>query len=189
MGVITISRQMGSQGSQLAQQVAQRLSWRRVGRELINQAALTAGVPQVALAEIDELGLFGLRPTAKDRRAYLRQVEIIITDLAYQGNVVIVGRGGQVILRDRPDAFHVRIVAPLQTRVKWFQQEKQISEQAARACLIESDQVRARYLKQNYKVGVNDPNMYHLVINTGFWRLTQASTILAQSYQAWLGVN
>jgi cytidylate kinase len=189
MSAITISRQMGSQGSQLAQQVAAGLGWRWVSRDLINQAALSAGVPQVALAEIDELGLFGLHPSTKERRAYLRQIKTVIKDLAEQGNVVIVGRGGQVILQDRPDVFHARIVAPLENRVTWFQQEKNISAEAARACLIESDRVRARYLKQNFGIQVNDPNLYHVIINTGFLGLTQAVTLVVQSYQNWLSAK
>jgi len=102
MSAITVSRQMGSRGDELALQVAGRLGWQRVCRDLINQAARSAGVPQVALAEIDELGFLGLRPSAKEWRVYQSQVERIIRDLADGGNVVIVGRGGQVVLHDRP---------------------------------------------------------------------------------------
>ena len=117
MSAITVSRQMGSRGDELALQVAQRLGWRRVCRDLINQAARAAGVPQVALAEIDELGFLGLRPSAKDWRAYQNQVERIIRELADAGEVVIVGRGGQVVLRGRPDVWHVRVIAPPEARV------------------------------------------------------------------------
>ena len=189
MSAITISRQMGSQGSQLAQQVAERLGWRWVSRELINQAALAAGLPEVALAEIDELGLFGLHPSTKERQAYRQQIETVIQDLAEAGQVVIVGRGGQVILRSRPDIFHVRVVAPLQTRVGWFQQEKHISARAAQACLLESDRVRIRYLEQNFGAQLNDPTLYHVVINTEALGLAAAAMLVIQTYSDWIAAR
>jgi len=118
------------------------MSWRRrwpapwlrwVGRDIINQAALAAGVPQVALAEIDELGFFGLRPSARDRQLYQSQVERIIRDLADEGSAVIVGRGGQVVLGQRPDVLRVRVIAPLAGRIAGLQQQKtHLSRSSAR---------------------------------------------------------
>ena len=112
MSAITISRQMGSRGDELAQQVAEQLNWRCVGYELINQAALAAGAPHVALAEIDELGFFNLEPTIEERQAYQSQVERIVQELAGEGQVVIMGRGGQAILHNQPNVVHLRVVAP-----------------------------------------------------------------------------
>jgi len=69
MAVITVSRQLGSLGCDIANSVAQRLGYRMVWRKLINQAARQARTPEMALEMLDELGLLGLRPslsTAKD---------------------------------------------------------------------------------------------------------------------------
>lgn len=181
MSAITISRQMGSQGDELALQVAERLGWRRICRDLINQAAIEAGVPQVALAELDELGFFGLRPRAKDWQAYQRQVERIITDLADQGDVVIVGRGGQMVLRGRPDVLHVRVIAPLETRVTQLQREKNMSTESARAMLDASNKGRARYIRRSYGISLDDASLYHMVINTGLLELTQATHLIVQA--------
>ena len=181
MSAITISRQMGSQWDELAGQVAGLLGWRQVSRDLINQAAVAAGVPQVALAEIDELGFFGLRPSARDWRAYQCQVEGLISVLADVGDVVIVGRGGQMALRGRPDVLHVRVVAPLATRIARLQQEQHISAEAARACLEASQKARARYLRRAYGVNVDDPVLYHVVINTGLLDLAQAAGLVVQA--------
>ena len=57
MSVITISRQMGSSGDAIARQVAERLGWQCTCQNLINEAARTARVPQVALAEIEQLSV------------------------------------------------------------------------------------------------------------------------------------
>jgi cytidylate kinase len=185
MNAITISRQMGSQGDELAAQVAQRIGWRWVGRDIINQAALAAGVPQVALAEIDELGFLRLRPSAKERQLYQTQVERILRDLADEGSVVIVGRGGQVVLGRRPDVLCLRIIAPLADRIAWLQQQKVISVEAARAWLEASDKARARYLRRSYGVQVNDPTLYHMVINTGSLGLGPAVDLVVRTLQAW----
>ncbi len=181
MSAITISRQLGSLGDELALEVARCLGWRRVCRDLINRAAVEAGVPQVALAELDELDFFGLRPTAADWQAYQRQVERFITELADGGKVVIVGRGGQMVLRGRPDVLHVRVVAPLETRVTRLRQERSISEEAARACLESSYKARARYIWRSYSVDLDDPGLYHLVVNTGLLDLDQAVTLVVRA--------
>ena len=81
---------MGSRGDELALGVAERLGWRRVCRDLINQAAQAAGVPQVALAEIDELGFLGLRTSAKEWRAYQSQVERILRERRETGSFTLV---------------------------------------------------------------------------------------------------
>jgi cytidylate kinase len=186
MSAITISRQMGSQGDELALQVAQQLGWRLIQRNLINQAALAAGIPHMALADIDELGLLNLRPSVKEWRAYQNQVESIIRYWADKGKTVIVGRGGQMALRGRPEVFHIRVVAPFELRVAQLQQEENISTESARARLEASAKMRARYLRRSYRVQIDDPSLYHLTLNTGLLGLSQAVNLVMQAFQAWL---
>ncbi len=185
MSAVTISRQMGSQGDELAWQVAQQLGWQLIRRDLINQAALGAGVPHVALADIDELGLLDLRPSIREWRAYQNQVEHIIRGWADKGDVVIVGRGGQMTLRGRPDVLHVRVVAPLDMRIIQLQQEKNIPAQSARARLEASAKARDSYMKRCYGVQLDDPTLYHLVVNIGLLGLSQAVNFIIQALQAW----
>jgi cytidylate kinase len=180
ISTITVSRQAGSRGDELADLVARQLGWRRAGRELINQAAMAAGVPQVALAQIDELGILRLRPSVREWRAYQVQVERIIRELADQGAVVIVGRGGQMALRGRPDVLHVRVVAPFVVRLAWLQQERNLSEEAARAWLEASAKARTCYVRRSYGVDSNDPALYHLVINTALVELHLAADLVVQ---------
>jgi cytidylate kinase len=183
MGAITISRQMGSRGDELAGLVAQRLGWQQVSRDLINQAALAGGVPQVALAEIDEFGFLGLRPSAKEWQAYQSQVKRIICELADEGDVVIVGRGGQVVLRGHPEVLHVRVVAPFEARVAQLRRERKVSRESAGACLEASDKARTRYLRRSHGVRLDDPTLYHLTINTGLLDLSQAAELVILGFQ------
>lgn len=186
MSAITISRQMGSQGDELALTVAQQLGWQLVQRDLINRAAVAAGIPHIALADIDELGLLNLRPSAKEWRAYQDHVAGLIQAWADKGEVVIVGRGGQMALRGWPDVFHIRVVAPLEMRVAHLQQKENISAESAHARLEASAKTRARYLRRSYGVQIDDPTLYHLIINTGLLGLPQAVNMVIQTFQAWL---
>jgi cytidylate kinase len=183
MQAISISRQMGSGGDELAQRVAMQLHWGRVNHEVMNRAALAAGAPHMALAEIDELGLLNLRPSAAERRAYQREMERVIHELAEAGLVVIVGRGVQVILQNQPGVLHVRVVAPLEMRVTRLQQTRRLSAEAALACLAQSDRARARYLRCTYSRNIDDPLLYHLVINMGLLEMTPAVNLVVQTYR------
>ena len=189
MSTITISRQMGSQGDELALQVAQQLGWQLVARDLINRAASAAGLPHMALVDIDELGLLNLRPSAKEWQAYQTHVEGIIHAWAYRGEVVIAGRGGQMALRGWPDVFHIRVVAPLEMRIARLQQKEKISAGSARARLEASAKTRARYLQRCYGVQIDDPTLYHLTVNTGSLGLSQAVSLVIQASQAWFKVE
>jgi cytidylate kinase len=178
MSVITISRQLGSFGTTLGHKVASNLGYNLIHREIINQAAQLASSPELALAIIDELGLLGIKTVESDQQAYLQAVRTVINDYALRGDVIIVGRASQVILHDHDNVFHLRVVAPLETRIQRIVEAHGISELSARAQIIESDRFRAQYLKQFYSIDWNNPALYHLVINTGFLNLTDAAEVI-----------
>jgi len=178
---VTISRQLGSLGRDVAQTVAARLGYRLVWRELINQAAMRAGAPETALAMIDDLGLLGVRPSSQACQAYRDSVKQVLEELAAQGQVVILGRAGQVILHDAPRTFHVRIVAPLQVRGSRVASIENISIESALARIEASDRARRNYLKRCYHANWNDPELYHLIINTEHITVDTAATLICQA--------
>lgn len=163
--VITISRQLGSGGDEIAAELAARLSWRCLSRQIIEQAARSSGSGEAALAELDELGFLGLRPSPAVRRAYIEAVEAIIHREAKAGDVIIVGRGGQVVLQHLPQVFHVKIIAPPEYRVNRLMKNEGISEDAAVNRIVASDRTRSEYLRQEFGVDWLDPMLYDLVIN------------------------
>jgi cytidylate kinase len=183
MAVITISRQYGSLGNGVANAVAARLGYRVVMRDLINQAALRAGSPAVALAVIDELHLLGISPTSEEYQAYIRALRSVIEELAAAGNVILTGRGGQVVLRDHPGVLHVKIVAPLEIRAQRLAERHHISLQAACAQARASDRERRLYLKRFYDIDWNDPLLYDLVINTARLSAEAACDLICQAVQ------
>ncbi|RKY04033.1 hypothetical protein DRP77_04950, partial [Candidatus Poribacteria bacterium] len=153
MAVITISRQYGSGGDEIALKVAERLGYDHVNKELISEVARRARVPESEVERLDEKGegaisrflskLFSSErylsylgsaywemappcypsepvPSMSflNREDLLKFLKATILDLYERGNVVIVGRGGQAILRGKPGVIHVRIVAPFEARVR-----------------------------------------------------------------------
>lgn len=166
MTAITISRQLGSMGCEVAQAAADLLGYQVVWRDLINQAARRSGVPGIGLHAIDELGLLGLKPTRQESLAYHKALSQVMNELADQGKVIIVGRAGQVILRQRPDVFHVRVIAPTALRIERLMRDQNITQEAAQAQIEASDQSRERFLRRQYAVDWDSNDLYDLVINT-----------------------
>lgn len=176
--VITISRQMGSLGKEISQYLADRLGYRLACREIINQAAIQVGSPEIALAAIDELGLLGICPSPQACEAYRLRIQVIMDELAAVGNVIIVGRAGQVILANHPNVFHVQIVAPYEIRTGRVSNDKCIPIEFAQKQVKASDHFRRHYLQKFYNVRWDDPTLYNLVINTGHLSPATAAQII-----------
>jgi cytidylate kinase len=181
MTTITISRQMGSLGGEIAHIVADLLNYRIVWRELINEAARRAGAPEAALAAIDELGLLGICPSPDACLAYRKAVEQVMQELAVQGNVVIVGRAGQVVLAGDPGTFRVRIFAPAILRAERIAKRLNITQECALAQVETSDRFRSNYLKRFYHVRWDNPELYHLTINTGRMQAIDVAKLICQA--------
>jgi cytidylate kinase len=178
MNVITISRQLGSYGCEVASKVVEQLGFRLVWRDLINQAAIRAGAPDVALATIDDLGLLGISPSVTGYKAYISAVKSVMEELVSEGNVVIVGRAGQIILRDRPNVLHVQVVAPLDVRIDRVAEQQHIALEAARAQVEASDAHRRKYLKRFYRVNWEDSSLYDLTVNTARLHIEAAAELI-----------
>ena len=181
MSVITISRQLGSLGDEVARAVASRLDYQIIGRDLINQAAVRANVPEVALSAIDDLGLLDLHPSPESIQAYQKSISGMMHELAGAGNIVIVGRAGQVILRDNPQVLHVKVIAPERMRFQRVAQQHNTTLKCARAQVLTSDQTRKSYLKNFYQVRWDDPQLYDLIVNTARLLPQQAACLICQA--------
>ena len=110
-------------------------------------------------------------------------------ELADQGNVVIQGRAGQVVLKDRLDTLHVRVIAPKDVRVARIAQRLGITMECAQAQVEASDRWRSNYLRRFYKLRWDDPSPYHLVLNTAHLTVEQAGEIICQAISIYLPVQ
>lgn len=185
--IVTVSREFGAGGAEVAQAVARALGWALVDNELIDEVARRAGVAREEVAEREERapGFIerlsrtlasampefvapetGTLPDLTEERL-ARLTEGAVADLAGHDNVVLVGRAAAAVLAARPGALHVKVVAPRADRVARVAARRQLDPKEAEKLVTESDGNRGRYHKQYYGRDWKDAAHYHVVVNTG----------------------
>lgn len=101
-----------------------------------------------------------------------------ILQLASLGNVIIIGRGANIITQKLRNAFHVRLVAPINERVKNFAELHRIDCEKAKLIVEQNDTRRRKYLKSVFNKKIDDLSFYHLVINTKALTFSQIAEII-----------
>lgn len=202
IAVVTISRLYGAGGLRVTEGIGDRLGFRVVDRELVEEAARRLGVdPQLAEgmderapALLEQAGLAlavtqpGAEPPPLEDRALTEAVERVMRSLAAAGGYVILGRGGQAALRDRADACHLQLVAELEDRARWVAEWQGISVEQARDRCLRGDARRAAYVRRFYDVDINDPRLYDAVLNTSRLGIDGAIEVALAVIQRRLGV-
>ena len=166
MAIITVSREAGSLGTEIAQAVAEKLDYQYLDREKMEKALVDRGVSLPEVEKFDEKRPpFWLSWQIQSRR-FLHAVQAAIYEFACRGNAVIVGRGGQVLLRDIPGTAHLRFTAPVATRVARIMAREGLDEKQALRLIHRSDRDSAGFLRFFFEVDWQDPSLYDMVINT-----------------------
>ncbi len=208
INLITISRERGSGGRSVATRLASQLGMQCYGKEIIYDIAQSAGVAAESVEKYDQehynkwnlivdslrisshfspdygfsFNLANIEPEiffTEDK--YLKTTQEILRGLASRSGVILLGRGSQVIFRERQDALHIRLVAPLPLRIQRTAQLLNISEKDASRNVTELDKSRASYLKDFYSADVNDATLHHLTINTGVFDYDQTCELIKQA--------
>lgn len=100
--------------------------------------------------------------------------------LAGLGRTILVGRGGNVITARLPNVFHVRLVAPVATRIRHTAKYYHLSEAEAAKFVREQDQARRRYVRRYFNSEIDDPTLYNVTLNTGRMDFARAAEVIAQ---------
>jgi len=167
MPIITIARQIGSLGNEIAAEVAQRLGYTLIDQSRLQEAAESYGMLKSELEEVHEK-----RPTLVTRYltmrhlAYLDMIQSIIYTYARQDNVILVGRAATVLLSDVPSALHVNLFAPFDRRIEAVVALEGVTRSLAEQIVRGSDQDRAGYMKYLFDCDWMDPLLYDLMIDT-----------------------
>jgi cytidylate kinase len=194
--VITVEREYGSGGADIAGKLAKRLGWKLWNELLTNEIARLMDCGCDAVEEREEkrdplyYRLFksfmrgsheGVQnaPRLKmvDADCIREVAERVVKVAAEEGNCEIVGRGSAYYLQDRLDAFHIFIYAPFEEKVRRLQARGKSRDEAAE--LAESvDRERAQFIKQYFGVEWPDRHRFHLMINSTLGDEVAAQTIL-----------
>ena len=196
--VLTLSREFGSGGGRIAKIVAEKLGWKLLDRELIEEIANAARVDPRIVTQFDErpeswMGRMnrramqgaalaaGVVPEEKscfDCDVMIEMTRKIVERAYTKGSCVIVGRGAGCVLRHKRDVFHVFVYAP------FYERAVRLQSRLGAGVNVEErihavDGERAHYLKQFYGKTWNDPHLYDLMISSGENEEATAEVILA----------
>jgi cytidylate kinase len=194
--LVTIEREYGSGGAEIARKVADRLGWKLWDHLLTEEIARLMDCPSRAVEEHEEKtdslqyrlfksfmrgsfegALNAPRLKMVDADCIRQMAQRAVLSAAEQGYGVIVGRGSAYYLSDRPDAFHVFLYASFDERVRRLQAQGK-TESEARELAETVDRGRAEYIKKYFDVEWPARHYFHLMINTGLGDDITVETIL-----------
>ena len=184
--VITLTRQYGSGGSDIAQLVARALGWTVIDNQFVDEVARRAGLPSDEVAQREERAPGLLERLARtlavaspelfittaavprveeDEATIVQLTERIIREAASEGRAVLVGRGAQALLAQRPDALHVYVVASKPWRMKLAVERLGVEPGSVEQVVDDTDRRRDQYVRTYYRRHRQDPAIYDLVVN------------------------
>ncbi len=194
---VTISRQAACGAVIVAEKLAHYLHhhssgdacpWTVFDRNLIDTVLedhnlptrLARFLPEDRVSQLEDIlaDVFQVHPPAE---AIVEQTAETILKLAGLGNVILIGRGGNVITAKQPHVLHVRLVAPLEQRIEHAHQFYNLTRNEAHKFCLSHDHARERYLKKYFNADINDPLLYHLTINTGLVSYDEAANLIGDA--------
>lgn len=197
MSVITIARQFGAGGKTLGTKVAEGLGYTLIDEQIVEMVALEADVtPELVDTIAQETGHEGIvqrflrrfgpfskgyvetameeRPGYVNGDLYISLLHKVIPIFAEQGDVVIIGRGGQYILADRPDTFHFLMIANIENRIQFMMEHYNIDRKKAQAVIDKQNKRRLSLYRYFGRTDYDQAELYHLVLNMNRLQLDDA---------------
>jgi len=178
MAIITISRQLGSLGSQVANVLAEELTLSSIGKESLEAMLCEHGMVEKQVERYDEKKPHFWEAFSSDKDRYLHCLKTAIYEFARKGNCVIIGRGGQVLLGNLSGVFHVRVIAPTELRIDRIKQRFSCDNRHAEKIIRHSDHDRAGFYRSFFHVDWNSSSLYDLTINTHFLTVDEAVELI-----------
>jgi hypothetical protein len=190
---LLVSRELGAGGGQIASQLAKRLGWAHMDKEIIEKLASQYGTPRVVLDVVDEkkvgwlADLFNgwIEGHGFSQLSYVNRLGRLFNMVAKRGNVVIVGRGAKFLL-PKGAGFSVRIIAPMEFRVEQLVLRLGVTAQEARCLIRKSDNDRTSFIKRYFQQDVTDPHVHDLVVNIKQVTPNVAVQLIYDAVQFWL---
>jgi cytidylate kinase len=117
-----------------------------------------------------------------DDSRYLTGLESVIKELAQNQHVVIRGRGSQFILRDHPEALHILVTAPFETRRYRIMQGMELDKDSAEKEIAHSDGSRREFIRRYFHADMEDPTHYDMVLNTERFSFEDVASIIVNAH-------
>jgi hypothetical protein len=180
---LTISRQSGIDIHPICRKLVDKLSfhygteWAYFDKDLLRKVLNDHNLPQHVIKFLNEdkpstfnqmlNELLGIHPPILK---LTHKMINTIKNLAEIGNVILIGRGANIITFYLNNSFHIRLVAPFESRLKYLIERKKLSKDLAKKILTKEDDVRKKYFYQTFRKDINDPTLYHKIINVSLFK-------------------
>jgi len=174
MSVITISRGSFSGGTMLAECLSKSLGYRCVDREVIVERAAARGVSQDELRDALQKPPTFLERLQHKKYLYLVLIQAALSEEVREGKAVYHGNAGHLLLKGGPHVLRVRIIAPIEFRVKMAQERLKLSRAEALDYIARMDQDRRKWAQYLYAVDWGDPANYDIVLNLEHMTIREA---------------
>jgi cytidylate kinase len=174
MPVITISRGSFSGGKMLAECLSATLGYRCVDREVIVERAAAHGVSQEELRDALQKPPTFLERLQHKKYLYLVLIQAALTEEVRTGKAVYHGNAGHLLLKGGPHILRVRIIAPMEFRLRMAQDRLKLSRAEASEHIARADQDRRKWTQYLYGVDWGDPTNYDIVVNLEFMDISEA---------------
>lgn len=200
---LMISREKGAGGNAVARLVGKRLGWQVFDNEIVDEIAKQTHLRRQLIESLDERDQATIQDiiqeTLQDTLGqllhsqtigtsdYLRYLKQVVLTLGHHGDVVIVGHGARFIL-PRQFGLCVRIVAPIEERIRRIADKAHLSLEAARVEVEKTDRERVKAVRHHFGQDVTDPLSHDLLINTGAMSVQAAAEVVLTALQQKLGV-
>lgn len=194
---ITISRQTGSGSYEVSEKLINILqqktkepdeAWTYFNKELLYKVLEDFKLPKAFSSYISEnkyshindavSELLGVKPS---EWTIVHKTTEIILQLARYGKSIIVGRGSNIITSKLANSFHVRLIAPIDNRLKHVQEVFGFTKSQAMDYITKEDANRKKYLKSHFFRDPDDPVLYHLIINSGLLSYEESAMVIADT--------
>jgi cytidylate kinase len=198
--IITISREFGAGGSSVASALSRRLGWPVLDTDLPQRVADRIKVDRAVVERLDEHPPSLMARIARvllvsqpentsaaphvdiaDEEAIADAARAVVEEAGRTPPLIVVGHGGQAIFRDRSGTLHVRLVAPISSRVKRVCARLPCDAPTAEARVRRADVERREYMRRNFDLDWRDELLYDLQINTGRLTIDEAAGLIAQA--------
>jgi cytidylate kinase len=196
MATITISRQFGAGGTTLGVRLSKRLGYRYYNDELIKEVAKKRSVSPSQVSSFEKKGPSKLmklldwvlspdfieRHTSGDRlheMQYVVGLSEIIQNIWKKDNAVIIGRGGNYVLKDFENTLHVLLVADRKHRMNFLIDNYKLKKSEAEKAIDRADMIRSRFLNCfSEEHSHDDPRIYTIVLNMNDITMDKAEDII-----------
>jgi cytidylate kinase len=177
---ITISREVGTLGDEIAQELSEKLGWQLYDKELVNQVANNSHVSEKLVLQLDEKSCF-VRDTILDTvlnllkmpesaefasEHYHKSLLKTVATIAAYGDSIIVGRGANFVLYGAPQGLHFRFTASIDVRIQRLSNAWQTTHDVAKRRIHTIDAERRDFIHHHFGQDLDDPRFYNAVFNT-----------------------